>query len=159
MLKLHISNVCLFVILFLVLGNVSLVYANDSTEDSLYEEQSLTELENESQTLVWNEIVLGSNGFWERSFQTVSLNMGNKLNFWYQNDSSHPAIVRLEYRNVTGDWTLLRKITVLGNEQSVRQLSLFPAIVNAPLRITVSNSSGNVVEGVVAVRQTSDPLS
>jgi len=158
----------LLTLIFLINGNV-MVYANENMpyDDYIASNRPYVEIVGEiytigreprNQLLVSSETVVGNNGFWERSFQTVGSATGNRLNLWYRNDTAHSAIVRVERRNANGTWTSITQMTVSANSEQTRQFTLLPIEFNAQMRVTVSNASGNRVEGVVSVRQTSNPL-
>ncbi|MCL1935932.1 MAG: hypothetical protein FWF57_06120 [Defluviitaleaceae bacterium] len=111
-----------------------------------------------NQMLVSNEEVWGNNGFWERSFQTVSPAFGTGMNVWYRNDTPRPVIVRVE-RRLCNMWSTVTELIAPANSQKTRQIMLSMYEFNHEMRVTVSNASGVPVDGEVAIRQTTQPLS
>ena len=110
-----------------------------------------------SQLLVNNINVSSNDGFWERSFETVSSSTGNRLNLWHRNDTNNSVTVRIERRSGTS-WVSVTSMTVSANSDNTKQIPMLSNEFNAQMRVTVTNGSGNPVKGTVSVRQTNSPL-
>jgi|GEM_PF-6171102 len=113
-----------------------------------------------AQTLIWDEEVVGSNAFWERSFPTVSQRQNqlqtrvNKLEIRYKNNTENTAIVTIQLRGRNCTWDTIAQFSVEGfSEVTTLAHMESESHFNAEMRITVANSIGHRVEGIARVRQ------
>jgi len=109
-----------------------------------------------NQLLLPNILVVSNDGFWSRPFYTVGASQGTRLNFWYQNNTNNPVVVRIQ-RRIGNAWVNIgNAMNVAANSQEARQITSIVTL--AEHRITVTNASGFPVSGIVSVRQTAQSL-
>ena len=110
---------------------------------------------------VWhipNARVVASDGRWERSFPSNSIEWGRLMNVWYSNDANGPALVSVQVRLNSGNWANVSQFTVPAGQQLTRQVQMMPVDFNATMRAVVASPSRDVLDGNISVRQTNIPL-